>query len=326
MTKALSRRGFIAASGAAFLCAPKAIAGSTAFNYDALGRLITALYPDAALAVYEYDAAGNRTVVKNPFIGSWVTPDCFDPEYYVRAYQDVAASGMDSYAHFLQYGWREGRNPNSFFSTTGYLEAYPDVARAGQNPLIHYANHGWLERRDPSTQFDTDMYLEHNQGVKEAGMNPLFHYLVWGANEGRAPQGNGTFRLYGHYVGPGINVNCFDPAYYLRAYHDVFAAGADPYGHYLDFGWRQGRNPNAFFNTSGYLAAYPDVANAGMDPLFHYAAHGWMERRDPSEWFDTKLYIENNPDVQASNLNPLYHYLTIGFAEGRSPQGDGGFR
>ena len=38
-----------------------AVAGSVAYEYDALGRLTKATYSNAVVIVYAYDAAGNRT-------------------------------------------------------------------------------------------------------------------------------------------------------------------------------------------------------------------------------------------------------------------------
>lgn len=189
----VSRRIFFA--GALLPLVPTAaLAGKTNFRYDALGRVTAALYPDAALTVYEYDAAGNRTTLKNPYVGPSITTDCFDAQYYLRAYPDIAVAGVDPYSHYMSYGRYEGRNPNSFFSTSGYLAAYPDIAAAGVNPLTHYCNNGWVERRDPSLQFDTKLYLDNNLDVKNANMNPLLHYLQNGYAEGRSPQGDGAFR------------------------------------------------------------------------------------------------------------------------------------
>ena len=51
----------------------------------------------------------------------------------------------------------------------------------------------------------------------------------------------------------------FDPSYYLASYPDVRLLGLDPLRHYLDRGWKEGRDPSAGFSTSGYLAANPDV-------------------------------------------------------------------
>lgn len=82
------RRALIGGAGAALLVSSTASAGSTTFHYDAVGRLIAALYPDGALAVYEYDNANNRKTQKNPYVGTFagITNEGFDPDYYIRAY------------------------------------------------------------------------------------------------------------------------------------------------------------------------------------------------------------------------------------------------
>lgn len=41
----------------------------------------------------------------------------FDKEYYLRAYGDVRSSGSDPLLHYVQYGWKEKRNPNGAFWT-----------------------------------------------------------------------------------------------------------------------------------------------------------------------------------------------------------------
>jgi hypothetical protein len=68
--------------------------------------------------------------------------DGVDKSWYLEVHPDVAAGGLDPVAHYLESGWREGRDPRRDFSTTGYLRANEDVARAQQNPLIHYLRHG----------------------------------------------------------------------------------------------------------------------------------------------------------------------------------------
>ncbi len=90
-----------------------------------------------------------------------------------------------------------------------------------------------------------------------------------------------------------------------------------------NFGWKEGRNPNALFDTNGYLAANPDVANAHINPLDHYDQYGWREGRDPSLAFDTTEYLSHYPDVAAAQIDPLVHYLQYGIHEGRQTFADG---
>ena len=112
-------------------------------------------------------------------------------------------------------------------------------------------------------------------------------------------------------------VNGFDAQYYLAHNPDVAAAGVNPLQHYEQFGWHEGRNPNADFDTNYYLAHNPDVAAAGVNPLQHYEQFGWLEGRNPSAAFNTDAYLAANPDVAAAHVNPLDHYLNFGINEGR---------
>ncbi|CAI3943384.1 Glycosyltransferase involved in cell wall bisynthesis (RfaB) (PDB:2IV7) [Commensalibacter communis] len=73
----------------------------------------------------------------------------------------------------------------------------------------------------------------------------------------------------------------FDSAWYLATYQDVAMANCDPLEHYLSFGYREGRNPNRFFNTNFYLASYPDLAQSSINPFIHYILYGASEGRLP---------------------------------------------
>jgi serralysin len=111
--------------------------------------------------------------------------------------------------------------------------------------------------------------------------------------------------------------------YYVFHNPDVAAAGVDPLQHFLQNGWKEGRNPNPWFDTAGYLAQYGDVAAAGVNPLLHYEQSGWTEGRDPSASFDTLGYLAANPDVAAAHVNPLDHFINSGIYEGRTAVNDG---
>ena len=115
----------------------------------------------------------------------------------------------------------------------------------------------------------------------------------------------------------GTGNQLVNPIYYAKQNADVFHAGLAAGTHYDQYGWHEGRDPNAFFSTTGYLAANRDVVNAGFDPLNHYDAIGWKEGRDPSAKFDNELYLLHNPDVKSAGIDPLAHYLQSGQAEGR---------
>ena len=136
-------------------------------------------------------------------------------------------------------------------------------------------------------------------------------------------------RLAAQSVGPGDfrflssqTEDGFDPLYYVRSNPDVAAAGVNPLQHFQQYGWHEGRNPDAYFDTGYYLGRNPDVAAAGMEPLAHYDAFGWHEGRNPSSHFSTGAYLAAYPDVAAAGMNPLQHYLQYGAAEGRSAFGD----
>lgn len=68
-------------------------------------------------------------------------PD-FDSDYYLTLYPDIAAAGIDPFAHFMEIGFREDRNPSPDFDTAFYRSRYlryqPHV-----NPLLDYQ-----QRRD----------------------------------------------------------------------------------------------------------------------------------------------------------------------------------
>lgn len=118
----------------------------------------------------------------------------FDEQYYLSRNTDVVEGGFEALRHFVEFGWREGRNPNSLFDSAWYLETYPDVDRLGINPLVHYIRFGGTAGRDPSSRFDGAWYLEEYPDVREGKINPLAHYLNWGKDEGRLARSRSDFR------------------------------------------------------------------------------------------------------------------------------------
>ncbi|MCR9254656.1 MAG: lipocalin family protein [Alphaproteobacteria bacterium] len=166
-------------------------------------------------------------------------PDAFSHTYYSQQAGLSGASRAEAYQHFAGTGWRIGLDPNSSFDTSDYLAAYPDIAAAN--------------------------------------INPFEHYIFFGEAEGRLPDpgaNTGLIRAYGQHM-----VDAFDSDFYLGKYADVVAAGIDPLVHFMEFGWREGRDPTASFDTTRYLAVYRDVDIAGINPYEHFIVFGQSEGR-----------------------------------------------
>ena len=136
----------------------------------------------------------------------------------------------------------------------------------------------------------------------------------------------------------------FDPEYYLREYPDIDPEKIDPLRHFMDVGWFEGRNPNAFFDTVSYFLKYPDVDRAGINPYFHYIVHGITEGRQatssvgPSsrtrllfgyavtDWVsklsphvDLDFYLGQFERPPLAGANMAAHYAYRGWREGKKP-------
>ena len=74
----------------------------------------------------------------------------------------------------------------------------------------------------------------------------------------------------------------------------------------------------ASIDAAFYLGRNADVRDAALDPTEHYCSTGWREGRDPAAWFQTDYYLGANPDIRAAGLNPFWHYLVQGRGEGRA--------
>jgi hypothetical protein len=165
-----------------------------------------------------------------------------------------------------------------------YVATYPDVAAAGMDPVVHYLQFGCREGRDPRRYFSTRRYLADHEDVARSARNPFIHYLR--AKNSTHPGAAESTPLSD--VVLARRKGGVDQQWYLETYPDIAAAGMDPVHHYLQFGWREGRDPRRNFSTRGYLAVNREVARAGQNPFTHYLRHGGPKGppRDvaPSGW------------------------------------------
>ncbi len=175
----------------------------------------------------------------------------FDEPWYRSRNADVAAAGFDLIDHFLQRGWQEARDPNPYFDLDHYLATNPDVARAGINPLLHYIVAGEAEGRAPSARFDLVWYA--GQAPLGRLQSPLAHFLAHRRSGTASP------------------IADFDVGYYLANNPDLAKAEIDPFEHYLKYGYREGRDPQAGFDTKFYIHRYLG-GSLDENPLMHWRA------------------------------------------------------
>lgn len=248
------------------------------------------------------------------------------------------------------------------FDPAWYLRAYPDVAAAGLDPLRHYLQSGWREGRSPSADFDGLFYRMTVSAPTAPDLCPLVHYNRAGkaanAPRSRAEALAGTpFRpdpaqvVASH---PGL-ADLFDADHYLTRYPDARHSGLDPLAHYLTHGWQEGRNPSAGFDTAFYRERFMSGDTADICPLLHYHLYGRAAALPPTRreamqrsralaagqgdpaldllpglsgevraallapFFSRSHYLAAYPDVARSGGDPYWHYIAIGWREGRIP-------
>lgn len=193
----------------------------------------------------------------------------FDANWYITRYPDVARLNMDPVEHYLWIGARLGRDPSPRFKSTMYLEKNPDVAEANMNPLVHYILYGQKEGRIVSDSRDSLSESDLLEKCTLPYYGKQFYDLVEKAKS--RTKNPGTSKEY------DTIKSAFDFHYYLAKYSDLARAKKlDFVQHYIEWGWREGRNPSPHFSTKHYLARYPDV---DINPFYHWLTIGRPEGR-----------------------------------------------
>ncbi|MEH3117815.1 MAG: glycosyltransferase [Methylorubrum populi] len=268
----------------------------------------------------------------------------FDPAFYRSAYPDVAAGGGDSLLHYLDHGWREGRDPSAVFSTLYYLDRHL-ADGAPTNPLLHYARLSGAERLRVATLPGADFPALQAEGVApyfdaafyarvaglEGGEDPLAHYLTKGWRRGLDP--NDAFRgetyLQRHAHMRRLDVS---PFYHFVATRRLQAAEAAPSiprprpqaaslpGDPAEASDAQVyETVAAAFDREHYLEKNADIRRSGVDPVRHFLDFGAREDRDPSPDFSVRYYRKQYRREIGTGVNPYFHYLAAGRARGFRP-------
>lgn len=241
-------------------------------------------------------------------------PD-FSSSAYLALNPDVKEAGVEPLYHWMTLDANQKRRTMPSmrhvlqavaprFNADFYRACQPDLKGSREELLHHYLAIGWKEGFDPRADFSSGDYLKLNPDVAAAGLEPLFHWITRGAAEERktAPSRfriKTPSRLMHEDEAKRIVRNFFDDKYYLRTYDDIERLKIDPFEHYLESGWKEGRNPNPEFNTDEYLNRNPDVDATGMNPLMHYALIGKAEGRSLGVFSEiaSRIVEQQRPDI-----------------------------
>lgn len=96
---------------------------------------------------------------------------------------------------FLNIKGYKAIKDNKFFDIGYYLKKYPDIRKSGKDPLLHYMLYGFKEGRNPNTTFDNDYYLSENPDVKDLNISPLVHHSIFGHKEHRKINANQELKV-----------------------------------------------------------------------------------------------------------------------------------
>ena len=173
----------------------------------------------------------------------------FDTLFYDRTNLDVFHAGVDARAHYNRAAGAKAATRTVFFSSILVSGAQPGRARGGVNPLTHYQQTGWREGRDPGTEF-RHQALSDEQSGRRGGRRRSARALPAVRQGGRASGLPGD-RLDRRGLRRRVLSAATIPTWRRPASTRCSIS--------MPFGWREGRNPNALFDTAGYLSHYTDV-------------------------------------------------------------------
>jgi glycosyltransferase involved in cell wall biosynthesis len=129
----------------------------------------------------------------------------FDPAWFRRQYMQPPESSSDTcLSIYLRHGHEPSFSPNEYFDTAFYLERNQDIRASGVRPYEHFITSGAFEGRDPSPNFSSSFYIRrHSLG---SGVNPLWYHLAEGARLGFATcadQERSVYKEVAYFTSPG---------------------------------------------------------------------------------------------------------------------------
>ncbi len=169
------------------------IFGRKLFRLGIIRKLLDKRKPEVVLL--------GKPIPLTPEVIRTLTQEYFDSQFYLQKYPDIAAAGVDPLDHYMQYGWREMRTPNTSHTTEDFLRACNLSAKdVTFNPIYQWIQSGKppmspnskVIRTLTQEYFDSQFYLRKYPDIAAAGVDPLDHYLQYGWREMRTPNTSHT--------------------------------------------------------------------------------------------------------------------------------------
>jgi glycosyltransferase involved in cell wall biosynthesis/GT2 family glycosyltransferase len=179
----------------------------------------------------------------------------FDASFYLMSNPDVLNAGFHAFAHYVNFGFHEGRDPSALFNIRFYQDSVG--VPTGEEPLNHYLRTPGPMRKPALPLFDEKHYAATYSDLKNVKSSLFDHFCIFGAKTGRSPS-------------PWFDAR----TYALRAQRPP---DSDLFIHYLKIGSKTRVSPHPLFDAQAYADAH--TLGPDEDPLTHFVRSGC-----PKEW------------------------------------------
>jgi len=165
---------------------------------------------------------------------------------------------------------------SEYFDKEWYLDTYPDVRIIDMDAAEHFLRVGLAMGRDPSSRYTNHDYREAVRcGADMTRKLPEREFSATSLPSERSVQ----FDRLHNVIAAVVSEENFDKRSYVAAYPEVIEAQVEPYWHFTNFGFEEGREAS-FFDTDWYMSRYPEVLDAGFDGFEHFRQFGADEQRE----------------------------------------------
>ncbi len=242
----------------------------------------------------------------------------FDKEYYNTQYPEVSKESDDLLEHYLNKGYKEGRNPSELFDNDLYIEKHDFLKEYDINPLVFHVLYEDFENNSFEDEIKNEILTENSISIDEetkiiaekslnlTNKSLSLHEDIKNINNQLLELNERNVELNDKLRSSVDELNMFndDDSYEVITPEDYMEAITII-------------RENNLFDEEYYNNQYPWIADGTSNLFNHYLTEGYKEGRDPSSTFNTKYYISRSNFLQNNDVNPLIHYAIYGIKENK---------